>query len=103
MAWIRTGLALIGFGIGIFEFAQKTGGETIFKSSKMVGLLLVILGIAAVMMAIRENKLDHKKLLNPSIKYSRKSSLGIGVGYVLIIIGIVATAHIFYRISIQGI
>jgi putative membrane protein len=103
MAWIRTGLALIGFGIGIFEFSQKTGGQTIFRSSKFVGILLLILGIASMVVAIWENKLNHKKLLNPSIKYSGTSSLSTGVGYALIVIGIIAIAHIFYRISIQGI
>ena len=103
MAWIRTGLALIGFGIGIFEFAQKTGGETIFKSSKLIGLLFVILGIVAVLLAIRENKLDHHKLLNPHLKYDRKSSLGISVGYALLVIGIIAIIHIVYKIAQNGI
>jgi len=103
MAWIRTGLSLIGFGIGIFEFAQKTGGETIFRSSKLIGLLFVILGIVAVLIAIRENKLDHHKLLNPHLKYNRTSSLGISVGYALLVIGIIAIIHIVYKITQNGI
>ena len=68
MAWIRTSLSLIGFGIGIFEFSQKTSGETIFRSSKMVGLLFMLLGIIAVILAIRENKLVQRQLLNPEIQ-----------------------------------
>ncbi len=40
MAWVRTALALIGFGIGIFEFASKTEGETIFRSSEFVGNII---------------------------------------------------------------
>jgi putative membrane protein len=103
MAWIRTGLALIGFGIGIFEFAQKTGGDTIFKSSKLIGLSFVLLGIISVLLAIRENKLDHYKLLNPHLKYDRKSSLGIGVGYALLVISLFAVIHIIYKITQQGI
>jgi putative membrane protein len=103
MAWIRTGLSLIGFGIGIFEFAQKTGGETVFRSSKLIGLLFVMLGIVAVLIAIRENKLDHHKLLNPHLKYDRKSSLSIGVGYALLVIGIIAIIHIVYKITQNGI
>ena len=63
MSWIRTSLSLVGFGIGIFEVAEKTGGTTVFKSSKMVGLLLVGLGIAAVFLAINENKKNHSRLL----------------------------------------
>jgi putative membrane protein len=103
MAWIRTALTLIGFGIGIFEFAQKTGGATIFKSSKLIGLLFVLLGIISILLAIRENKLDHYKLRNPHLKYDRKSSLGISIGYALILIGLFAIIHIIYKISQQGI
>jgi putative membrane protein len=103
MAWIRTALTLIGFGIGIFEFAQKTGGATIFKSSKLIGLLFVLLGIISVLLAIRENKLDHYKLLNPHLKYDRKSSLGISIGYALLLIGLFAIIHIIYKISQQWI
>ena len=98
MSWIRTSLSLVGFGIGIFEVAERTGGTTVFKSSKLVGLLLVALGIAAVFMAINENKKNHALLLNDSFKYQRKISLGLKVGYVLIIISILALIHIISRI-----
>ena len=40
MAWVRTALALIGFGIGVFEFASKTEGETLFRSSEFVGSII---------------------------------------------------------------
>ena|SRR5688572_4628359 len=65
MAWIRTSLSLIGFGIGIFEFTQKIQGDTIFRSSKTVGLLFVFLGIVAILLAIKENKQVQKHLLDP--------------------------------------
>ena len=103
MAWVRTALALIGFGIGIFEFSQKTGGETIFKSSKLVGLLLIILGIASVFMAIKENKINHQRLLNPDFKYEWKTSLAIKVGYALMAIGIISIIHIVWKIFQLGI
>ena len=103
MSWIRTSLSLVGFGIGVFEVAQRTSGETIFKSSKLIGLFLIVLGIAAVFMAINENKKNHALLLNTSIKYQRRTSLGLKVGYVLIIISVLALINIIYRISNQGI
>ena len=103
MAWVRTALALIGFGIGIFEFSQKTGGETIFKSSKLVGLLLIILGIASVFMAIKENKINHQRLLNPDFNYEWKTSLAIKVGYALMVIGIISISHIIWKIFQLGI
>jgi inner membrane protein YidH len=102
MAWIRTALSLIGFGIGIFEFTQKTGGETIFRSSKLVGLLLVLLGIVSVVLAIRENKMLQRQLRNPEIKYSDRSSLATTIGYGLIIIGIYAVYHIIGQIIKLG-
>jgi len=90
MAWIRTALALIGFGFGIFEFAGKSTGDSIFRSSKLVGLLFILLGNASIYLAIRENRLSYKRLLNPVIRYDTKATLGIKVGYALIVIGIIA-------------
>jgi putative membrane protein len=97
MAWIRTGLSLIGFGIGIIEVTEKTGGESILRSSKVVGLLFILLGIASVILAIKDNKINHGRLLRNEIQYNRKSSLGIKVGYALIIIGILALIHVIYK------
>jgi putative membrane protein len=98
MAWIRTALSLIGFGIGIFEFTEKTGGDTVFKSSKLVGLALVILGIAAAFMAISENKVNHERLLHPELTFQGRSKLSTRVGYVLIVIGIFAIIHILIKL-----
>ena len=98
MAWVRTGLSLIGFGLGIIEVTNKTGGDTILRSSKLVGLLFILLGISSVIMAIKENKINHERLLNNDIKYNRRTSLGIKVGYVLICIGILAIVHVLFKI-----
>ena len=98
MAWVRTALALIGFGIGIFEFANKSGGESIFKSSEIVGLLLIILGVISMVLAIKENKTNHESLLNPNFKYVHKTSLGIKIGYALILIGVIALINIITKI-----
>jgi len=98
MAWVRTALTLIGFGIGIFEFTAKTGGTTIFKSSELVGVLLIILGVVSMFLAIKENKDSHESLLNPHFKYVHKTSLGIKVGYALIVIGILALINIVLKI-----
>jgi putative membrane protein len=99
MAWIRTSLSLIGFGIGIFEVLEKTGGDTLFRSSKLVGLLLILLGIFAVVLAIKENKNDHVQLMNPDFRYNRKSSLAIRVGYALMVIGIISFIHLMLKLE----
>jgi uncharacterized membrane protein YidH (DUF202 family) len=103
MAWVRTALSLIGFGIGIFEFTEKTGGQTVFKSSKLIGLSLVLLGIVAAFMAIQENKVNHKRLSQPDITYKGESKLSTIVGYSLIVIGIAAIIHIIVKIIQTGI
>lgn len=97
MAWIRTGLSLIGFGIGIIEFTEKNGGDSIFRSSRLIGLLFIVLGIASIVLAIKDNKINHERLLRNEILYNRKSSLGIKVGYALVFIGILAIIHVFYK------
>lgn len=97
MAWIRTGLALIGFGIGIIEFTEKTGGTTLLRSSRVIGLLFILLGIFSIVFAIKDNKINHERLLRNEILYNRKSSLGIRVGYALIGIGILAVIHVIYK------
>ncbi len=98
MAWVRTALALIGFGIGIYEVADKTGGQSTFRNSKLIGLALIILGIVSMFLAIRENKINHRKLLEPVFKYEARTPLGIYVGYALIVIAIASVINIIYKL-----
>jgi putative membrane protein len=97
MAWMRTALALIGFGIGVYEVADKTGGSGTFRNSKVVGLGLIILGIFSVIFAIRENKISHKKLAEPVFEYENRMPLGIYIGYGLIIIAVYSAINIIYK------
>lgn len=97
MAWVRTSLALMGFGIGIYEIAEKTQGANVFRSSKLVGLALIILSLYAVILAIIENKQNHKKLQDPDFKYESRVSLGVKVGYALIVIAVFSAAHIISK------
>jgi putative membrane protein len=98
MAWVRTALALIGFGIGIYEVADKTGGQSTFRNSKLIGLALIILGIVSMFLAIRENKINHRKLLEPVFKYEERTPLGIYVGYALIVIALASVINIIYKL-----
>jgi len=90
MAWVRTSLALMGFGVGIYEVAEKTGGQQMFRSSRLVGIFLILLSLIAMVFAISENKQNHKKLQDPEFKYVNKESLGVKVGYALIVIAVFA-------------
>jgi putative membrane protein len=97
MAWVRTSLSLMGFGIGIYEIAEKTDGAGLFRSSKLVGLALILLSVFAMVFSIIENKQNHKKLENADFIYQSNTSLGVKVGYVLIIIAIFSAAHIISK------
>ena len=103
MAWIRTALSLIGFGIGIFDVAQRTGGNAVFRSSKPVGLLFVLLAATAMILTICEGKSNHQRLLQGEIKYDKISSLGIKVSYGLLFIGLLALINIIYKMITIGI
>ena len=98
MAWVRTSLSLMGFGIGIYEIAEKTGGTNVFRSSKYVGLALILLSLFAMVFAIIENKRNHKKLENADFIYQSNTSLGVKVGYALIIIAVFSAAHIISKL-----
>jgi putative membrane protein len=98
MAWVRTALSLIGFGIGIYEVADKTGGASTFKNSKLIGLAMIILGIISMFLAIRDNRINHKKLLKPGYTFSDRMPLGIYVGYALIVIAVLAVVNIIYKL-----
>jgi len=103
MAWVRTALTFIGFGIGIFEFSSKSNGESIFRSSKLVGILFILLGVVAMVLAIKENKESHLSLLKPKFKYEHKTSLGIKIGYALIAIGLIALINIIVKVILQSV
>jgi len=98
MAWVRTALSLIGFGTGIYEVTEKTGGTGTFKNSKLIGLAFIILGSVSMILAIRENKINHKKLLAPVYKYEDRTPLGVYIGYALLVIGILSTINVIYRL-----
>lgn len=103
LAWIRTALSMMGFGVAIFEFADKTGGNTIFKSSKLVGLSLIFLSAACIVFALLDVKKNTSHLTDPGYRYQRKSTLGIRMGYVLLAICIFAMTRAIYRLITMGI
>ena len=55
MAWVRTSVALIGFGFTIFQVFQKLHETQVLKSSEAArhfGVALVLLGIAMLLIGI---------------------------------------------------
>jgi hypothetical protein len=58
--------------------------------------------VVSMVLAIKENKTNHEILLNPQFKYVHKISLGIKIGYALIIIGIIALINIVIKLIGQN-
>jgi putative membrane protein len=88
MAWVRTSLTLIGFGVGIFEVIDKTEGKNTFRSSRLVALSMVLLGVAALVVAIKMTKQNKKDLSQEHFEFKNRKSTAVKVGYALIVIGI---------------
>ena len=63
MAWVRTGLSLISFGFTIYKFLEaqsqqlEAAGKTLsgISSPKVVGLLMIALGILSLVFGTVEN------------------------------------------------
>jgi len=94
MAWVRTSLTLIGFGVGIFEAFEKSGGKGTFRNSRLVAMGMVLLGVAALFLAINQRIETKRELSQDHFVFNNKRSIAIRVGYGLIIIGIIGLIHI---------
>jgi putative membrane protein len=98
MAWLRTSLTLIGFGIGIYEAFEKSGGTATFRNSRLVGLSMILLGVIALVLAINQSKQTQKDLSEQNFSYKIRKSLSIIVAYGLIIIGLMGAIHILVNL-----
>ena len=97
LAWIRTGLALMGFGFvvarfGLFlqalpiaqsEFSQRTAG-----ASPWFGTALIVLGIAVQVGSAWSHIRLVRNLQNGGHDFARPSSLAIGVAMALAVLGL---------------
>ena len=104
LAWIRTSLALIGFGFSIFEFFQylKTiedfSGRLSAKSPHHLGIILVALGVVFLILATMEylsfiRKLDYKAHKKFRVSTSLAASL------LLSIIGLTLLIHMLVTLQ----
>jgi putative membrane protein len=105
MAWIRTSLALIGFGFGIDRivtvinsFNQANDINTVLLS-RLLGLAFIALGTYAMVVAALEHQQELHRIQQPgSYVYRPRRSLGLTVALCLIAIGVMA----FVGIVIKG-
>ena len=96
LAWIRTGVALMGFGFIVARFGvflrqiQLTRLESPvpFGISVWWGAILLLMGVALNLAAIRHHLRVIRQLNEGSAEFNKPSSLAIGVAAALACVGL---------------
>ena len=103
LAWIRTGLALMGFGFvvarfGLFLRALQAGQSNLpaesYGFSFWVGTALIMLGVVVNIMSARHHARLIRELNAGGSDFSRPSSLGIVVAVILAVLGLVMAVYL---------
>jgi putative membrane protein len=96
LAWIRTGLALMGFGFVVARFAifirqfnaHEGGKFTVTGFSTSVGVVLVVVGVFVNLAAAVYHVRLTAELASGDFRPGRPSSLAIGVAIFLAVVGL---------------
>jgi putative membrane protein len=109
LAWIRTAIALIGFGFTIVQFFQRmqdmaqSGAKLHPGAPRDLGLALIASGIGALVVATLQYRMGLKYLWGPQFRaiagIDEKPHLTPAsfCAYVLMLIGIAALVSVFVR------
>jgi putative membrane protein len=105
MAWVRTGLSLISFGFTIYKFLDiqnaqlQALGKSLpeISSPKVVGLVMIGIGILSLVLGIIENITTIKAL---QLKYRiKRPAYSLYVSGIITLIGIVLFVGITFKLS----
>ena len=103
LAWIRTGLALMGFGFVVARFGlflrMLQGGQSnlapeSFGFSFWAGTALITLGVMVNIMSARQHARLVRDLNAGGSDFNRPSSLGIVVAIILAVLGLAMAAYL---------
>ena len=100
MAWIRTALAMIGFGFGvgkIYEALEQSYPDRVvdtLHSSKIVGEALIALGVLGLLAAIIQHWRILKQIEETQYIYRPPRALPVIVALLLLAIGVFAFVSI---------
>lgn len=109
LAWIRTGVALMGFGFvvarfGLFLQALRAGTQEIAVPSSGLSLAfrtaLIIIGVVVNVLSAW-NHLRLVRGLNTNVEYNRPSAAAIGVAVVLAAIGLALAIYLIFYQELQ--
>jgi len=108
LAWIRTGLALMGFGFVVARFGLflqalqigRSGAQQVrpFGPSFWFGTALIVLGVVVNVVCARNHVRQIRDLNRGEPAFNRPSRLAIGVAIILAIVGL---AMAIYLISVH--
>jgi putative membrane protein len=104
LAWVRTGLAMMGFGFVVARFGLflreiegvTHGPPTSTGFSLAIGTLLVLLGVAVNLFAAAEHYRFLRRLERGEPYRPGRWSLGIVIAAILAVIGIGMTAYFVF-------
>lgn len=104
LAWVRTSLALMGFGFVVAKFglflremaaAKGTEAQPSSQASLWIGGALVILGVLVNLIAARQHHLYLQQLLRGETPTASPWSLGVWVSLGLAGLGVLITAYLW--------
>jgi|SRR5271163_3892252 len=102
MAWIRTAISLITFGFSIYKFFQIQHESTSTQSDGLLGsanfgLVMIIIGLLALLLATLENRRDMNLLKAefPDVHFSR--SLARLFAALVSLLGIMGMIAVIFR------
>jgi putative membrane protein len=100
MAWIRTSLSLISFGIGIDRIVAAIHGAFDpnlhgFRLARTLGLSLILIGTLALLAAAINHRQDLKQIERGWFTYRSRLSLSFVVAIALVLVGFFAFWGIF--------
>ncbi|HWS01697.1 MAG TPA: DUF202 domain-containing protein [Prolixibacteraceae bacterium] len=105
MAWLRTGLSLISFGFTIYKFLDiqnaqlKAMGKSLpdISSPKVVGLVMIGIGIISLVLGIIENVTTVRAL---QIRYKMKRpAYSLIVSVLIALIGVILFVGITFKLT----
>jgi putative membrane protein len=105
LAWIRTGLAMMGFGFVVARFGvflqelSASRGTTVSSGhglSLWFGTILILLGAATNILAGLQHANVMSRLRRGESLYSNRPSMGLLLSYILGLVGFVIAAYLIF-------
>jgi len=107
LAWIRTGLSMMGFGFVVARFGlflrelvaaathQAHSDQTAPRFSLWIGIILVLLGVVVNIVAIQQHFRNISRLNRGETLYPAPISPGATIAAILAMLGIGIAAYLF--------